>query len=103
MLKSLLQAQLATVLSAASVLGRCAGLSLALSEELVGQMLDATRRGGARGSDDAWSQLPAAMGGSYRNYVREMSTLSGLSDLITLERLDRLRSQGAESTRDAMP
>lgn len=95
MLKALLQVQLASVLSAASLLGRGTVLSLALSEALAKEALDATRRARASGSDDVWSRLPDTLGGPYRDYVRGLSAISGLSDMIWLDQMDRLRAHRA--------
>jgi hypothetical protein len=95
MLKTLLQVQLASVLSAASLFGRGTALSLALSEALAEQALDATRRARASGSDDVWSRLPDTVDGPYRDYVRGLSAISGLSDMMWLDQMDRLRARHA--------
>ena len=92
-----MQVQLAGLLSGASLLGRGTALSLALSEALAAQALDATRRARASGSGDVWSRLPDAVDGPYRDYVRGLSTISGLSGMVWLDQMDRLRAQGATS------
>jgi hypothetical protein len=93
MLQALLEVQLASLLSAASSVSRCAELSLVLSEAWAEQALDAVRRARAQGADDAWSQLPAAMEGPYGEFVRGLSATAMIADIRTLERLDWLRAQ----------
>jgi len=92
-----LQVQLAGLLSGASLLGRGTALSLALSEALAAQALDATRRARASGSNDVWSRLPDAEDGPFRDYVRGLSAISGVSGMVWLDQMDRLRAQGATS------